>query len=76
MIDVHKTLKRTRNTAYAYQGIIHACELVRQSSGQEHMEKFACVIDEAFYEPTSWQVGGLIPNEYLRLHPTDDPYII
>ncbi len=24
MIDVHKTLERRRNTAYAYEGIIHA----------------------------------------------------
>ena len=27
MIDVHKTLRKTRNTAYAYEGIIHAYQL-------------------------------------------------
>ena len=27
MIDVHKTLRRTRNTAYAYEGIIHAYQM-------------------------------------------------
>ena len=30
MIDVHCTLERTRNTAYAYEGIIHAYEIAQQ----------------------------------------------
>jgi len=72
MIDVHKTLERTRNTAYAYEGIIHAYELARVNGDKNHTEKFASVIDEGLYKLTSWQVGGPIQNEYLQNHSTSD----
>ena len=32
MIDVHQTLLRGRNTAYAHEGIIHAYELARRKN--------------------------------------------
>ena len=58
MIDVHRTLDRTRNTAYAYEGIIHAFELARLVNDQEHIEKFACVIDEGLNKLTSWHIAN------------------
>ena len=76
MIDVHKTLERTRNTAYAYEGIIHAYELARVTGDKNHTEKFASVIDEGLYKLTSWQVGGPIQNEYLQNHTTSDTLAI
>ncbi|MCK4501256.1 hypothetical protein KAU11_12215 [Candidatus Babeliales bacterium] len=72
MIDVHRTLERTRNTAYAYEGIIHAYEISRICEDEFHIDKFKCTIDEGLYKLTSWQVGGPIQNEYLLNHPTTD----
>ena len=69
MIDVHRTLERTRNTAYAYEGIIHACELAKKNGDEDHVKKFACTIDEGLYKLTTWQVAGPIQNEYLQNHP-------
>ena len=72
MIDVHRTLERTRNTAYAYEGIIHACELAKRNGDEYHVKKFACTINEGLYKLTTWQVAGPIQNEYLQNHPTSD----
>jgi len=76
MIDVHKTLARTRNTAYAYEGIIHAYVTAQQVNDGFHQLKFKQVIDTGLYKLTSWQVGGPIPNEYLQDHQTSDPLAI
>jgi hypothetical protein len=76
MIDVHKTLSRARNTAYAYEGIIHAYQLAKLRQDQARMEKFARVIDEGLLKLTSWQVGSPIANSYIRGTPTDDPRAI
>ena len=58
MIDVHKTLGRRRNTAYAYEGIIHAYELAVQRNDTQHIEKFGRVIEVGLKKLTSWQVGS------------------
>jgi hypothetical protein len=58
MVDVHKTLMRTRNTAYAYEGIIHAYELARRRNDSALVRKLACVIDIGLEHLISWQVGG------------------
>jgi len=76
MIDVHKTLQRTRNTAYAYEGIIHAYDIAKEQLDAYHVQKFKEVIDIGLYKLTSWQVGGPIPNEYIQNHPTSDPLAI
>ena len=76
MIDIHDTLNRTRNTGYAYEGIIHAYELTRRANDDYHTEKFAWVIDEGLYKLTSWQVGGPIQNDYLLNHTTSDKLAI
>jgi hypothetical protein len=76
MIDVHKTLRRTRNTAYAYEGIIHAYELAVQRQETKRVKKFACVIDTGLEKLISWQVGSPIANRFIRRYPTDDPMAI
>ena len=76
MIDVHATLKRTRNTAYAYEGIIHAYQLVVQHNDTQHTKKFARVIDTGLAKLTSWQVGSPMINKFIRKHPTTDPLAI
>ena len=73
MIDVHKTLKRRRNTAYAYEGIIHAYQLAAQRNDTKHIEKFAHVIEVGLTKLTSWQVGSPLMNKFIRSHPTDNP---
>ena len=66
MIDVHKTLSRTRNTAYAYEGIIHAYQLAMLNNNKEKADKFACVIAKGMKKLTSWQIGSPIANKYVR----------
>ena len=73
MIDVHKTLRKTRNTAYAYEGIIHAYQLAIERNDTEHIQKFARVIETGLTKLTSWQVGSPLMNSFIRNHPTDDP---
>ena len=76
MIDVHDTLERTRNTGYAYEGIIHAYKIAIEKGDVNHTEKFSKVIDEGLYKITSWQVEGPIPNAYLQNHSTNDTLAI
>ena len=73
MIDVHRTLDRTRNTAYAYEGIISAYELAKTSGKNSEVNKFKAVIDEGLKKLTSWQVGSSIQNEYLQRVDSSDP---
>ena len=76
MIDIHKTLWRKRNTAYAYEGIIHAYQLSVLGGHDQYMKKFACVIDAGLMKLTSWQVGSPMANWFIRRHPTQNPYAI
>ena len=76
MIDVHETLKRTRNTAYAYEGIIHAYQLAVQRNDTQHTKKFAHVIEAGLTKLTSWQVGSPLMNKFIRSQPTHDPLAI
>ncbi len=76
MIDVHETLERTRNTGYAYEGIIHAAALAQLSENKKAQVKFEPVIHEGVYKLTSWQVGHSIQNEYLQDNKTSDPLAV
>ena len=76
MIDVHQTLKRRRNTAYAYEGIIHAYQLAVQRNDSKHIKKFAGVIETGLKKLTSWQIGSPLMNKFIRSHPTDNPLAI
>lgn len=72
MIDVHRTLDRTRNTGYAYEGIIPAYKYSLRKGDKEHAEKFKCVIDKGLEKLTSWQVGSPIANFYVQAYPGGD----
>ncbi len=76
MIDVHRTFRRTKNTGYAYEGIIHAWETARLAKELTPARKFSKVIDEGLYKLTTWQVGHSIQNEYLIQHSTNDPLAV
>ena len=76
MIDVHKTLSKLRNTAYAYEGIIHAYQLAVQRNDIVHIQKFARVIEVGLKKLTSWQVGSPLMNRFIRSRPTDNPLAI
>jgi len=73
MIDVHHTLGRSRNTAYAYEGIIHAYRLAVLADDREHAAKFAQVIKKGMAKLTSWQVGHPGANSCIVRTRTDDP---
>jgi len=76
MIHTHHTLWRTRNTAYAYEGIIHAYEIARERN-DPRQSIYGCVIDVGLQRLTSWQVGGPIPADYLRgTQELDDPFAV
>jgi UDP-N-acetylmuramoyl-tripeptide--D-alanyl-D-alanine ligase len=72
MIDVHKTLERSRNTAYAYEGLIPALVEARRVGDTASAEKIECTIHRGLEKLTSWQVGGPNPNSYIQQHSTDD----
>jgi len=56
MIDVHKTLYRTRNTGYAYEGIVSAFAWAQQR-GDRRAGKYLCTIERGLEKLTGWQVG-------------------
>lgn len=72
MIDTHETLRRTKNTAYAYEGMIHAWELARRTENKEAQDKIGKVIDKGLYKLTSWQINGPNENLYLLLQNNED----
>jgi hypothetical protein len=57
MIDVHHTLDRRRNTAYAYEGILSAMAWARQSGDTASAAKFACTAHQGMRKLFSWQIG-------------------
>lgn len=72
IIDTHHILTRTRNTAYAFEGIVHAHELARQRA-DPRLAKLACAIDIGLERLIGWQVGGPQPNRYAGASGSDDP---
>jgi hypothetical protein len=71
MIDDHRTLQRTRNTSYAYEGIISAWAHA-DAIGDPRAEKLRCVIDQGMAKLTSWQLGHPLANALARTAPADD----
>ena len=66
MIYTHRTLQRTRNTAYAYEGIIYAYQIAKSRGFDTASSTLAYTIDKGLSKLTSWQVGGPLENRYLR----------
>jgi UDP-N-acetylmuramoyl-tripeptide--D-alanyl-D-alanine ligase len=76
MIDVHHTLARLKNTAYAYEGLISAWELARLTGDHAAARKIGRVIERGMTRLSTWQVGSPLANDCIRSHPTDDPLAI
>jgi hypothetical protein len=76
MVDVHGTLRRTRNTAYAYEGIVPAFAIARARGDSARTRKFGCVIEAGLRRLSSWQIGSANANAFISAHPTDDPFAI
>jgi UDP-N-acetylmuramoyl-tripeptide--D-alanyl-D-alanine ligase len=72
MIHEHDTLWRLRNTAYAYEGIIHAYALAQQRHDSAHVAKYGCVIDVGLNRLLTWQVGGPLALAFAN-RGKDDP---
>ncbi len=68
MIDVHRTLERTRNTAYAYEGIVPAYRMAEIQGDARHMKKFGCTLEQGLAKLTSWQVGSPTANDFISGH--------
>jgi UDP-N-acetylmuramoyl-tripeptide--D-alanyl-D-alanine ligase len=66
MIDVHRTLDRTKNTAYAMEGIAAAYELARLTGDAAAQTKFKSVLDQALTKLISWQAGHPLQNDFLE----------
>jgi UDP-N-acetylmuramoyl-tripeptide--D-alanyl-D-alanine ligase len=71
MVDVHRVLHRTRNTGYAFEGLIHAWQLAHSTGDQARATKLAHVIEVGLVKLTSWQVGSPVANELVRSAPAD-----
>ncbi|MBW2454415.1 MAG: hypothetical protein JRI68_07885 [Deltaproteobacteria bacterium] len=65
MIDTHRTLRRRRNTAYAYEGLIPAYAVARARGDRAHVAKLGCTIEEGLGKLTSWQVGSPTANAFV-----------
>ncbi|HEX9667271.1 MAG TPA: hypothetical protein VGA95_12055 [Thermodesulfobacteriota bacterium] len=78
MVHTHRTLERTRNTAYAYEGIIPALLVAKSRQHEAAINDLSNTIDMALYKLTTWQVGGPLQsqNEYLMANQTNDPLAV
>ena len=78
MLHTHHTLKRSRNTAYAYEGIIRAYMLAKSRNMTDAANDLAYTIDRGIYKLTSWQVSGPLQsrNKFLTDNPTSDPLAV
>jgi len=78
MIYTHHTLHRTRNTAYAYEGIIPAYDIALKRGYTDAADDLEYTIDTALTKLTSWQVGGPLQfmNKLLRSQKNFEPIAI
>lgn len=72
MVDVHRTLSRSRNTGYAYEGIIPAYAIALRDGDQERAKRLRRVIDCGMTRLCSWQLGNPLANAYIRSQPEHD----
>ncbi len=73
MIDTHKVLTRTRNTGYAFEGILSAYAIAKQQGDEKHAQKFRCATETGLSKLTSWQVGNTIANAFIKGQFKEDP---
>lgn len=71
MIDTHRVLRRRRNTAYAFEGIVCAFATARMR-GDPRAAKLSHVIRIGLRQLLAWQVGHPRANAFVRAAPADD----
>jgi UDP-N-acetylmuramoyl-tripeptide--D-alanyl-D-alanine ligase len=74
MVDVHRTLRRVRNTGYAYEGIIPAWEIARRRNdarAQKLAHKLDCVIGRGLAKLSGWQLGHPLANDSVAQASSD-----
>jgi UDP-N-acetylmuramoyl-tripeptide--D-alanyl-D-alanine ligase len=78
MVHTHRTLERTRNTAYAYEGIIPALLVAKSRQDEAAINDLSNTIDIALHKLTAWQVSGPLQsqNEFLMANQTNDPLAV
>jgi len=76
MIYTHNTLWRNRNTAYAYEGIIHAYQMAKLQGDINRMHKYKCVIDTGLDKLISWQIGNQSANYFIKFNYEDNKMAI
>lgn len=57
MLDTHHVLERTKNTGYAYEGLIHAWELARLTKDKDAMKKLSAAIEQGLSTLMQWQIN-------------------
>ena len=65
MVDVHHTLRRRRNTGYAYEGLVMAHAAAKRRGDAPMMRKLGCVIEAGLDKLMSWQVGFSGANAHI-----------
>ena len=78
VIYTHHVSTRTRNTGYAFEGLIHAYLIARKRGDEAAASRLFRTIDRGLYQLTTWQVGGPLAakNRFLRAHRTSDPLAV
>ena len=74
MIHTHGILQRSKNTGYAFEGIISAYEIAKDRKDQDMLQRLEAVIDQGLHKLCTWQVGGPLAQEnpFLVKHPTTE----
>jgi len=75
MIDTHRVLRRRRNTAYAFEGLVCAFATARLR-GDPRAGKLSNAIRIGLRALMAWQVGHPRANAYVRGAPSDDPHAL
>ena len=75
MTHTHATLKKSRNHAYAVEGLISAYRIARWKGDVAAQTDLLYTLDRSLHKLSSWQINGPLAsnNKYLVKTPTDDP---
>jgi UDP-N-acetylmuramoyl-tripeptide--D-alanyl-D-alanine ligase len=74
MLHVHQVLARTRNTGYAFEGLIPGYAAATERGNVAARNDLGWAIDQGLAKLTSWQVGGPMreQNPFLKALPMQD----
>jgi hypothetical protein len=75
MAHTHRTLKRTRNHAYAIEGLISAWRIANWRGDVPAQTDLLYNLDRSLHKLSGWQIGGPLAknNKWLMANNTDDP---